>query len=470
MPNKYLITTAIDYVNDVIHIGHAYQKILADALARYYRGVGEEVFFLTGTDEHGTKTEETARERGIEPKNVADEISAQDQAQLDALNISYDRFIRTTDADHYQVVKEFYERVYNNGRGDIYLGEYTGLYCVGCETFLKEKDLVDGKCPLHPTKEPIMLTEKNYFFAWSKYADFLRDYINNHPDFVQHEARKNEMLAFIEQGLEDIPISRPNVKFGIPVPNDPEHVLYVWFDALINYVTGQPSAWADNNSRIIHLLGKDNVRWHALLWPAMLQAAGYRLPTTVYGHDFFTINGQRISKSVGNVIRPTDLVAQFGVDAVRYYFLRYGPIRDDVDVSLDGIKEVYNGDLANGLGNLVARVAKVAEKSGLSFPNNTADDPTILEKIAPEVLAFRVDLALGKIWEKIHELDRYVDHHRIWELKGEEQKEKLEHLIAQIRELAVIISPFLPNTAKKIQLQFQLETIRSTTGLFLRLN
>lgn len=471
MSRRILITTAIDYVNYVIHIGHAYQKIVADAFARYYRQLPDtEVFFLTGTDEHGSKSEESALKLGVSTKEFVDDISAQDRAQLGSLNISYDRFIRTTDPDHREVVTDFYNR--SHASGDIYKGTYTGLYCVGCEEFLKEKDLVNGACPNHPTKEITTVTEENYFFAWSKYTAFLKELITTNPGFVQHEARRNEMLSFIEQGIEDIPISRSTVKFGIPVPNDPDHVIYVWFDALINYMTGEPSYWENNDSEIIHIVGKDNVRWHALLWPAMLKSAGYRMPTIVYGHDFFTLNGKKISKSLGNVIRPTDLVKQFGADAVRYYFLRYGPLRNDVDVTLDEIHRIYTADLSNGLGNLVSRVAKMAENEGIEvkgerYKVNQLKDFTALDTFVDD---FRIDLALELIWKKIQELDRYVDHNRVWEEEGTKKSESLHFLVQGISEISTLVSPFLPNTAEKIQEQFAGGKVIARDGLFPRIS
>src|SRR3989344_6618525 len=361
--NKYYVTTAIDYTNNVIHIGHAYQKILADVLARYHRQIGDKTFFLTGTDEHGTTNEQAAKAAGKDPQTFVDEISAKDREQIDSLNINYDRFIRTTDPDHKKLVKEFYLKVKKNG--DIYKGVYKGLYCVGCESYKTDSEIIDGKCPLHPTRELQQIEEENYFFAWSKYEDFLRKLIKKNPGFVQPEARRNEMLAFLDQGLRDIAISRQKdkVSWGIPIPDDPEHVNYVWFDALINYVSGAPDFWPAD----VHILGKDNVRWHALLWPAMLKSAGYKLPKTIYGHGFINLNGEKISKSRGNVIRPNELVKEFGVDGVRYYFIRFGPWVEDVDISVEHLREVYNADLANGLGNTVARIAKLAEKSGLEF-------------------------------------------------------------------------------------------------------
>lgn len=481
MSQKVLITTAIDYTNDVIHIGHAYQKILADCLARYHRQIGDETFFLTGTDEHGSKTEQAASERGVSPKQLADEISRKDQEQLDCLNISYDRFIRTTDSDHYAVVKNFYQKVYENG--DIYEGRYEGIYCLGCESFLKEKDLSGGKCPNHPLLKPSVLIEENYFFRWKKYEDFLQKHLSEHPDFIQPSFRRNEMLGFLKQGLENLPISRPTVKFGVPVPNDPSHVLYVWFDALINYITGAPDFWQDQNAIIFHILGKDNLRWHALLWPAMLKSANFRLPNIIYGHDFLTLNGQKISKSLGNIIRPSELVAQFGTDAVRYFFLRFGPLEHDVDVTVNRIKEIYNADLANGLGNLVARVAKLTEESGLDFPivqdlTFQSSLPSVeLQQYQQFLDRFQVDRALEFISQKMGKLDKYLNQEKPWETieksKIKNQKSKIKETLCcaveEIRRIAQLLVPFLPETSQKIQAQFTGPKIFSGPLLFPRL-
>jgi len=307
MTKKFYITTAIDYIDDVLHIGHAYQKIVADVLARYHRLLGEKVFFLTGVDEHGGKAEKAAKKAGVDFKKWADKISQADKKELRLLNVSFDRFIRTTDKDHEKNVIDFWHRVEKNG--DIYLGKYVGIYCEGCEGFITKKDLIKGRCPFHPTQKPVKLTEKNYFFRWSKYENFLKKHIKSHPEFLQPEARRNEMLSFLDRGLEDIPISRPSVKWGIQVPGDSKHTIYVWFDALINYLSGTPKdLWPAD----VHMLGKDNVRWHALFWPAMLKSAGYELPKTVYGHGFISLEGKKISKSLGNIIRPSELIAKVG--------------------------------------------------------------------------------------------------------------------------------------------------------------
>ncbi len=461
MAKKFYITTAIDYIDDVMHIGHAYQKIVADVLARYHRLLGEKVFFLTGVDEHGGKAEEAAKKAKVEFKKWADKISQADKEQFQSLNISYDRFIRTTDKDHKKTVIDFWRRV--KKKGDIYLGKYEGIYCQGCEGFITEKDLVKGKCPYHPTKTPRKLTEKNYFFRWSKYEDFLKDRLKKNPEFVQPESKRNEMLAFLDRGLEDIPISRPSVEWGISVPDDPKHTIYVWFDALINYITGAPKGFWPAD---LHLLGKDNLRWHALLWPAMLKSAGFKLPKTVYAHDFFSLNGQKISKSLGNIIRPTELVKKFGTDGVRYYFIKYGPATRDVDLTLNKLQELYNADLANGLGNLVARIAKLCEKSGFDFKNSKSQ---IYPQIKKPLDKFQFDVALNLIWEEIGAGDKLIDRKKPWELSGKKLKTVLEELVKEIRQISLNLKPFLPETAEQIEKQFKGPKIKSEKPLFPRL-
>ena len=470
---KFLITTAIDYTNDVIHIGHAYQKILTDSIARYYRlSLGKETtYFLTGTDEYGSTNQKAAEKAGLTPKQFVDEVSSKSKEQIDALNISYDRFIRTTDKDHMQQVADFYNRSFANG--DVYKGSYEGLYCEGCEAYKTLTELnEEGECLLHPTRKIQKLTEENYFFKWSKYADFLLELLSN-PEFVLPEGKRKEMISFVEQGLKDLPITRPKYKvsWGIDVPNDPEHVLYVWFDALVNYFSAAyPLGFWDEDTKIVHMLGKDNARWHALLWPAMLKSAGFRVPTTVYVHGFINLNGEKISKSRGNVIRPTDLVNQFGVDAVRYYFLKHGPITEDVDISLDHLKEVYNADLANGLGNTVARIAKLAERSGFDFTleqNSNLFDSEIFD---PLVENFRVDITLSNIWKEISLLDKHINDNEPWSIKDEiKLKEVLTYEVNAIRKIASYLEPFIPNAAKRIQTQFNSSKIVSESGLFPRI-
>ncbi|MCL4390530.1 MAG: methionine--tRNA ligase [Patescibacteria group bacterium] len=462
--NKFYITTAIDYTNDVIHIGHAYQKILADSLARYHRLLGDQTHFLTGTDEYGQKNEKSAKSRGIDPQEFVDEISAKDKKQWKNLNISYDRFIRTTDKDHKKFAQEFYLK--SKAAGDIYLNKYEGLYCEGCEAYYEKKDLVNGKCPFHPSKEIQHLTEENYFFRLSKYQDWLEKYILEHPEFVWPDKKREEILSFIRGGLKDFSVSRlkKNLSWGIPVPDDPNHVIYVWFDALINYLTYgvEENCWPAD----VHVLGKDNQRFHAIYWPAMLKSAGYQLPKTILVHDFYSLGGQRISKSLGNVILPSDLTKKYTTDGVRYFFLRYGPLTNDVDITWEKLKEVYNADLANGLGNLVARVAKLAEKVDLHLEPRTYN-------LEPEVIShlngFRVDLALEFIWQKITAADALIDSNEPWKLEGEKLTEFLQKIIPQICQIAYNLQPFLPETAQKIQQQFS-GKIKSGDPLFPRIS
>jgi len=462
MNKKYYVTTAIDYANDVVHIGHSYQKILADVLARYYRLQNFETYFLTGTDEHGQKVENKAKEKGVEPKKFVDETAKQDEAEWKALNISFDRFIRTTDDDHIKFAQEFYLK--SKANGDIYLDKYEGLYCEGCEAYLNESDLIDGKCPFHPNREPIKISESNYFFRLSKYQEFLENLIENNPEFVQPESKRKEVLSFVKAGLKDFSVSRQNVTWGIPVPDDTKHTIYVWFDALINYLTYgvEKNCWPAD----VHILGKDNQRFHAIYWPAMLKSAGYPLPKTILVHDFMTLNGQKISKSLENVIRPTELIRKLGVDGVRYYFLRYGPLVNDVDISLEKIKDSYNSDLANGLGNLVARVARLCETNNVKPSKTTINN---FDKLVSEAVErYRVDWALEEIWKKINSLDILINQHELWK----DTKKKiliLADITESIRQIAYDLKPFLPETAEKIEKQFAGPKIKSEDALFPRI-
>ena len=463
--NKFYITTAIDYTNDVIHIGHAYQKILSDALARYHRLIGDKTYFLTGTDEHGKKVEKAEKAEGIEPKAFTDRIAAADKAEWDTLNISYDRFIRTTDEDHKKFVQEFWLKV--KSAGDIYPEKYEGLYCESCESYLDESELINGKCPFHPTKEPQKIQEENYFFRLSKYQEFLEKYIEENKDFVIPENKRKEILTFVKSGLKDFSISRQNVKWGIPVPDDPKHTIYVWFDALLNYLTYgvEKNCWPAD----VHVLGKDNLRFHSVYWPAMLKSAGYELPKTVFVHDFISLNGQKISKSLGNIIRQKELVDKFGIDGVRYFFLRFGPLASDIDISFDRIKEVYNSDLANGLGNLVARVSKLCQNSKLEFvaPEITIENFPEYNKLLEN---FQVNTALDFVWEIISQADKYIENHRPWELSGNDLKEVLTKLVEEIRKISLLLNPFFPETAKKIEQQFKGPKVKSELSLFPRLS
>lgn len=491
---KFYITTAIDYVNDTIHLGHIFQKLVADILARYYRIKigGDNVFFLTGTDEYGQKAEKAAKAAGLSVKELADKISKSDQEQQDSLGISYNRFIRTTDPDHTKVVQEIWKRA--DKSGDIYLGEYNGLYCEGCEAYYTEEDLVDGKCPFHPHLEIKKVTEKNYFFRWSKYKDYLIDFLKNNPRSVVPEVRKNELLEFAKD-IKDIPISRANFTWGIPVPGDSKQVIYVWFDALINYLTGvgfleDPKLFAKFWPADIHILGKDNARWHALLWPAMLKSAGIEPPKTVLVNGFLSLNGQKISKSLGNIIRPTDWVEKYGAEAVRYYLLRYTTVTEDSDVSEERLRNAYNSDLANGLGNLVARIAKVCENNDLkiyiqaiSRTNAGVEnklifwypDPELEKKYIAAIEGYKLNEALSIIWGKISDIDKKINDIKPWEYgktgRNSEEIKKflLEDVVLRIRDIAILLKPFLPDTARKIEEQFKGPKIKSAPPLFPRI-
>lgn len=468
--NKFYITTAIDYVNDTIHIGHAFQKIAADILARFYRIKldKDNVFFLTGTDEYGQKAEKAALDAGIPTQEFVDKIAQSDQEQQDSLNISYDRFIRTTDKDHGTVAQEIWQRVEKNG--DIYLADFSGLYCPGCEAYYTEKDLTDSKCQFHPTLDIQKISEKNYFFKWSKYQDFLIDYLEKHSEFVFPESRRQEVLSFAKYGIQDIPISRTSFTWGVPVPNHPGHFEYVWFDALTNYLTGvgfleNPKLFAKFWPADVHILGKDNLRWHALLWPAMLKSAGLQLPKTILVNGFLSLNGQKISKSLGNVIRPSDWVKKYGSDAIRYYLLRYTTLTEDSDISEDKLSTAYNADLANGLGNLVARVSKLCEQNNISCSNDSNQWNTEVEQFLQE---FKFNEALGFIWQQITEVDKKINEDKPWELQGEKFKEILLDYVASIQQIAFNLQPFLPETAEKILKQFS-GKIKSKPPLFPRI-
>lgn len=481
--NKFYITTAIDYVNDTIHIGHAFQKIAADVLARYYRQkLGKEnVFFLTGTDEYGQKAEKAAKEANISTKEFVDTIAESDKNQQNSLNISYDRFIRTTDPDHKKVAQEIWNKV--NKNGDIYLDNYTGLYCEGCEAYYTEKDLINNRCPFHPKQEIKKITEENYFFKWSNYKDFLIGHIKKNKEFIYPAHRANEMIEFAKD-IKDIPISRTNFTWGIPVPNEEKQVIYVWFDALINYITGV--GYLEDKKLFnkfwpadIHILGKDNLRWHALLWPAMLKSAGIELPKTILVNGFLNLNGEKISKSLGNIIKPTDWVNKYGADAIRYYFLRYTVLTEDSDVSEEKLITTYNADLANGLGNLTARVAKLCETAKFTQTSNEKSGHVIVEQeeFDKKMEEYKFNEALSIVWDKISKLDKYINEEKPWELlklpEGSKKQASLEdilaHAVGQIQEIGILIAPFMPETSEKIIDQFEKPQVVSSSLLFPRI-
>ncbi|PIP18180.1 MAG: methionine--tRNA ligase [Parcubacteria group bacterium CG23_combo_of_CG06-09_8_20_14_all_35_9] len=460
---KFYVTTAIDYVNAAPHIGHAYEKICADAIARWRRLNGDDVFFLIGTDENAKKNVEAALAAGMKDiQKYVDQMSAKWQVTWDSLGIINNDFIRTTEVRHKQGVKKFFKKVYENG--DIYKGEYEGFYCVECEAFITERDLVDGKCPIH-RKEPEKIKEENYFFRLTKYKDDLLEYIKDNPDFIQPETRKNEVLSYIENYLEDISISRPSKGWGIALPIDSTQVIYVWFDALINYLTGLGFGGDDKNFQKywpadIHLVGKDIIKFHCALWPAMLFSAGLKLPKKIFAHGFLTIDGEKISKSRGNIIDPIEVANKYGIDAVRYFLFREIPFGQDGDFSLERLKERYNGDLANGLGNLTSRVLAIAEKHKIKSMKYKVRNEKFEKEVGETWREYEESLeklefhgALGATWQFISFCDGYIEENKPWEL-AKKDVEKLTrvlyNLLEALRHIAWMIRPFMPETSDKI--------------------
>jgi len=464
-PKKFFVTTPIYYINDVPHIGHAYATFAADILARYHRIVGDKTFFLTGTDENSQKTVLAAASAKKEIKVYTEELATRWEEAWQKLNISNDDFIRTTETRHIKLVQEIFKKI--DQKGDLYKGSYVGLYCVGHEAFLKPADLDEkGLCPDHKTR-PDKISEENYFFRLSKYQDVLLKHFKENPDFVEPKERYNEILNFIKGGLQDISVTRETQKWGIPSPADSNQVVYVWFDALINYISAGPTKWPAD----IHIIGKDILRFHAVIWPAMLLSAGYPLPKKIFAHGFFTIDGVKISKSLGNAIDPLVISEKYGIDALRYYLFKEIPFGNDGDFSFKRLEEVYNADLANGLGNLVARVAKLCEIAGVEInPIKTKPVFDAAYKKALEELRFQDALSL--IWSKITNIDRQIDQSKTWELiKKDTQKAEavLTSFVEQIREVQGLLTPFLPTTAAKIAQQFAGPKIKSAKPLFPRI-
>jgi methionyl-tRNA synthetase len=480
MPKKFYITTPIYYVNASPHIGHTYTTVAADILARYHRMIGEKVFFLTGTDEHGAKIEEKALEAGKEPKEFADEVAASFQFAWDELNISNDRFIRTTEKAHIKAVQNALQIMYD--KGDIYLGTYEGLYCQGCEQYLHEKDLVGGLCPDHKTK-PKKMKEKSYMFKLSKYQDKIYKKIKSDEFLISPAERKNEVLSFFEkEGLNDISFSRKNVKWGIPLPWDKSHTAYVWADAFLNYLTGL--GWDGNETKSdfgypksdfrtmwpadLHLMSKDILRVHATIWPAMLLSLGIKLPKTLFIHGFFMIDGQKMSKSLGNVITPNDLVKKYGVDGARYLVASAAPFGSDGDISWTKFDEKYNADLANGIGNLVARSVTLAEKNQKSKIKNQNDKSKLKIKESwgvykNNLIGFKIDKAIEVINGEIKFLDNYITTEKPWELikkKDEKVGAIMYNILERLRHIAWMLWPFMPETAEKIYNALGLDLIK----------
>lgn len=456
----FYLTTPIYYINGKPSIGHAYASIICDILARYHRMLGEDVFLLTGTDENSQKNVEAATAVGKENdiQGYLDEMAAIWEQTFDTLGFTHNRFIRTTEADHKKAVEKFWKAVETNG--DIYLGEYEGLYCKGCEAFYTETDLVDGLCPFHKTK-PSSIKEKNYFFKLTKYRDALLEHIGLHPEFVMPESRRNDVLSYIRNFMTDVSISRSSMKWGIPVPGDESQRIYVWFDALINYLTGVgygtdedlfKKFWPAN----LHLVGKDIIKFHCALWPAMLMSAGIALPKQVFAHGFFTINGQKMSKSLGNVIDPLEVVKTYDNDILRYFLLREIRLGEDGDFSLDRLAQRYDSELASELGNLVHRVLTMTEK----YCDNKV--PAVaggfLAGAWPSYHAameeLRLDDALAVAWSVVKQANQYIEQQQPWTLaKLKEEKmlnQTLYALLETLRHLAWMLYPFMPDASERL--------------------
>ncbi|WP_371365501.1 Methionine--tRNA ligase [Sporomusa rhizae] len=472
----FYITTPIYYPSDRLHIGHAYCTTVADTIARYKRMAGFDVFFLTGSDEHGQKIQRKAEENKTTPQAYVDKIVASFQHLWEKLNISNDDFIRTTEARHYELVQAVFQKIFD--QGDIYKAEYEGWYCTPCETFWLERQLTDGKCP--DCGRPVeIVKEESYFFRMSKYQDRLLKYIEENPEFIQPTSRRNEMINFIKGGLEDLCVSRTTFDWGIPVPFDTKHVVYVWFDALTNYITA--AGYLNDREKFdkywpadIHLVGKEIVRFHSIIWPVILMALGLELPKMVYGHGWLVVEGDKMSKSKGNVIDPVALIDEFGPDAIRYFLLREITLGLDGNFSRDALINRINADLANDLGNLLHRSLSmigrfnngVIEASG----ETEAIDQELIELARTTAAQYEkhmehqdINVALKEVWALIGRTNKYIDETGPWALAKDPAKKSrlntvLYNLAEVLRMTAILISPFMPVTAAKIWQQLGLKT------------
>ena len=479
MKEKYYITTPIYYPSANFHIGHCYTTIIADSIARYQRLKEKDVFFLTGTDEHGQKIENKAKEKGVTPKEYVDEIVDNAKDLWKSLGISYDKFIRTTDEYHEKAVQKIFDKLYE--QNDIYLDKYKGLYCTPCESFWTETQLVDGKCP-DCGREVNLVEEESYFFRLSKYQKRIEELYKNNPEFIKPESRKNEMINnFLKPGLEDLCVSRTTFSWGIPVSFNPKHVIYVWIDALTNYITAL-GYLSDDDSLFkkywpadLHLVGKEIVRFHAIIWPALLMALDLPLPKQVFGHGWLKIDGGKISKSLGNYKDPREYIDKYGVDAVRYYALREVSFGSDGNFSEEALIARTNADLANTLGNLLNRTiamtnkyfdgvisnSKVNEEIDTELINKASNLKSVVDKNMEKLY---ISDALEEIFNFLRECNKYVDDTTPWVLAKEEKLERLQtvlyNLLESIRISSVLLTPFMPTTTEKIfkQLNTNLNT------------
>jgi len=459
MKNHYYITTTLPYVNAKPHIGFAMELIRADVLARFHKSLGEKIVFNTGTDEHGQKIYQNALNAKKDPQAYCDFYAAQFADLKKALNISNTNFIRTTDKDHIKSAQAFWKKVAANG--DIYKAKYQTNYCVGCELEKTDSELVDGRCPIHPNRQLEKIEEENYFFKFSKYQKPLLDFYEKNPDFLLPEFRYREIKNFVRSGLKDFSISRLRSKmpWGIPVPNDPQQVMYVWFDALVNYIS--TLGWPENEKNFnnfwpgVQIGGKDNLRQQSAMWQAMLMSAGLPNSKKIYIEGFITANGQKMSKSLGNVIDPFILVKKFGTDPVRYYLLREVPSFEDGNYSQKRMLEIYNSDLANELGNLVSRLTNLAEKDNLTIIPHQINEINSTKTIQL-FNNFQFSLILEEIWNQIKQLNKQINDFSPWNKKPEERKEFLLQCFKTLESITYQLQAFLPETAEKI--------VKSTQG------
>lgn len=473
MKNKFYITTPIYYVNASPHIGHTYTTVAADILARHHRLLGETTFFLTGTDEHGAKIAEKAAEDGKEPQQFVDDIAGQFKGAWAALNISNDRFIRTTETEHKKAIRKAVELMLQ--KGDIYKDKYEGLYCQGCEQFKNEKDLVGGKCPEHQTV-PQRMSEEAYMFKQSKYQKEILEKIKSDEFKIRPLERKNEMIGFYEkEGLRDVAFSRQKVRWGIPFPGDESHTIYVWADALLNYLTGlgwngEVGKWPEMWPAEIQLMAKDILRVHASIWPAILLSLEISLPKQLFVHGYFLIEGQKMSKSLGNVISPEQLIKRYGVDGARYLLMSATTFGGDGDIGWKFFDEKYNADLANGLGNLVARTANLLEKNTIVFKLQFGSDQALIEAVAEKMTDLRLDETLKLLWAKLKASDEWLSEKKPWALTDKKEIEAALKPVAQdILNVAILLAPFLPETSEKIVKQFSAKKIKKSEALFPRI-
>jgi methionyl-tRNA synthetase len=466
----FYITTPIYYPNDVPHIGHAYNAVATDFIARYHRLRGEEVFHLTGTDEHGLKLQRAAEAAGLDPQQWVDDMEPKWREVWARLDIAYDDYIRTTQARHQRVVQKLLTAVHENGRDDIYKGSYEGLYCVSCEAYYVEDDLLEGGlCPIH--ERPVeLLVEENYFFRLSAYADRLLTHYEEDPSRIEPETRRNEVLSLVRGGLQDFSISRTSFSWGVPIPWDPEHICYVWFDALSNYITAagyaaDPGRFARVWPANIHLIGKDILRQHAVYWPAMLMAAGVPTPTQVWAHGFLTVGGKKMSKTNATGIHPFELIDQFGTDSYRYYFMREMRFGEDGSFSWESMVDRHNADLANGLGNLAARVLAMLASNydGVvpepGFDGAASDLPAVISdaiaRYDEHMLAVHLQAALSAVWDIVARANQYLVEKEPWKLsKDPANADELAGVLyasaETLRILAIAIAPIMPGAAERL--------------------